>query len=108
MRLCAALLFNTSGAMEQSKIMDILAIITVSLKQLGSIEVKPILYWLLRDLHVDLTELDSDAYIQTMLKKEWKDVLHLAFDQVKCLGLPNLLNTNFIEEISLNEVRKSH
>ena len=90
--------------MEQGKIMDVLAIITVSLKQLGSIELKPVLFWLLRDLHVDLTEIDSESYIQTMLKKEWKDVLALAFDQIKCLGLPNLLNTNFIEEISLNEV----
>lgn len=94
--------------MEQSKIMDLLSIITLSLKQLGDVEVKPTLLWILRDLHVNLTELDSEKYIDGNLKKEWRDVMAMVFDQLKCLGLPNLLNTNFIEDISLNEVDYSN
>lgn len=84
--------------------MDLLSIITLSLKQLGEVDVKPTLMWVLRDLHVNLSEIDSERYINANIKKEWRDVLAMVFDQLKCLGLPNLLNTNFIEDISLNEV----
>lgn len=88
--------------------MDLLSIITLSLKQMGDIELKPSLMWILRDLHLNLAEIDSDRYLGEHLKKEWKEVLNLAFENLKCVGLPNMLNSNFIEEIDLNEVLNNY
>lgn len=84
--------------------MDLLAIISLSIKDLGDSENKPSLFWVLRDLHLDLGEMDADQYMNQSLKKEWKDLIHLLFGSIRCFGMPNLLNTNFIEDISISEV----
>jgi len=101
-RICSAMLLNTGGALEQSKIMDLLALITLSLKQLGEVDQKPALFWLLRDLHLDLGEMDADEYLNRSLKKEWKDVILTSFSSMRCFGLPNLTHTDFVEDISLS------